>query len=246
MTKERNNNRGFTLVELLVVISIMALLMAILLPSLQKARDQAKKVICLNQIRQIGLGCNAYIIDYGCIPPQSSSSAPLGTYKVHTSDWGSMAILYPLGYIPDYKIFWCPSATGIYGAKHNLRNPFWSFVSSPNGNYMVPKPLATLRSSYQYRGVFLKKENKKGIETSRLAILMDLFAPDDRIPWHRSGYNIGFVDGSGHFYSDKERKLFYTYYHPDTAPGYSNWSSYYTVDRWISTRAVWSVLDAFY
>lgn len=52
---------GFTLVELLVVISVIAMLLAILVPSLQAAREQAKGLICLSRLRQLMLACDVYI-----------------------------------------------------------------------------------------------------------------------------------------------------------------------------------------
>ena len=59
----RCTSRGFTLVELLVVVSIILLLISILLPSLQAAREQAKVAVCLSNIAQVGRVLNSYILD---------------------------------------------------------------------------------------------------------------------------------------------------------------------------------------
>jgi prepilin-type N-terminal cleavage/methylation domain-containing protein/prepilin-type processing-associated H-X9-DG protein len=56
-------NDGFTLVELLVVISVISLLMAILLPALGKARASAKRVHCMSNLRQIGIAFRSYLDD---------------------------------------------------------------------------------------------------------------------------------------------------------------------------------------
>jgi prepilin-type N-terminal cleavage/methylation domain-containing protein/prepilin-type processing-associated H-X9-DG protein len=55
---------GFTLIELMVVVSIIALLVSILLPALSRARDQAKDVICKSNLRQLGIGWTCYSSDW--------------------------------------------------------------------------------------------------------------------------------------------------------------------------------------
>ena len=68
--------RGFTLIELLVVIAIISLLVSILLPSLQRAQDLAKVVVCLNNQRQIGLAVLQYVNVWdGVITPAAQTAA---------------------------------------------------------------------------------------------------------------------------------------------------------------------------
>ncbi len=74
MSGRRNTARSaFSLVELLVVIGIIAILIALLIPSLSKAREQASRTRCQNNVRQIGLALAVYLNDNGEYPELDSA-----------------------------------------------------------------------------------------------------------------------------------------------------------------------------
>ncbi len=124
--------KGFTLVELLVVISIIAILLSILIPSLNKARGSAQRIVCMNQLKTIGMANMLYANDFSGIyvPAVDSTVIDPGkrSWNVNTAFLKYMGLTNNQGEatVNGYKMtdkYLCPTDM-------QIRNKYWANIDT--------------------------------------------------------------------------------------------------------------------
>lgn len=139
--------QGFTLVELLVVIAIIGILVALLLPAVQAARESARRTQCINNLKQQGIAIHSYHDTLKHMPPGGFNPwGPEGSWPVHLLNYIEQSNLArlntannvdPLRYGGGPLVFFCPSrrpaaATGAQGNRFLMDYASATPAASPN------------------------------------------------------------------------------------------------------------------
>lgn len=224
--------RGFTLVELLVVISIIAVLMAILLPALSSARRDARLAQCMSNLHQAGVAITCFATDHngrtppftlngGVSGPENPPITGLGPYVKN----GGVGLLVPpsaggwgQGYVENPGIFFCPS--------DNIRRPHrnghpWAIDYPTNANPNDPNSSDYCYMSYFYFYMSPTGQDNQGQSSSTQrertdwlerfpnnVIMQDqgMWMPQYQSDWpffHHEGWNTLHLDGHVDFISRK-------------------------------------------
>lgn len=119
--RKHSQSKGFTLIELLVVIAIISILAAILFPVFARARENARRASCLNNLKQFGIGTMMYVQDYDETYPPFATAVAWQDYSFTPVP----GLIYP--YVKSYQVFNCPSSSstgsilnGHYGINYLL------------------------------------------------------------------------------------------------------------------------------
>jgi prepilin-type N-terminal cleavage/methylation domain-containing protein/prepilin-type processing-associated H-X9-DG protein len=205
-----SRRNAFTLIELLVVIAVIAVLMAILMPALNRAREQGKRTACLNNLRQLMTGWILYADDYNdkVVPANTGLSTGAwvrwpGTNATQQQQLDGIRAGLLFTFCPEVKLYKCP--TGVRGefvtyAITDAMNGYDGIPGTKENNLMVYRRMQIKRADE--RIVFLDEGR---LSPNSWTLWYDQERWWDQITArHGDGTNFGFADGHSEYWKWKD------------------------------------------
>lgn len=203
------HSAAFTLTDVLVTMSVIALLIALTLPALGGVKENARRAVCQSNLRQIGLGIAMYSTDFDdSLPPSvfavggSVDSGEMMTLRLEDGPpainpwsfrgWDGLGILFGGDYLTAPKLFYCPS--------HHGNHPFRRYADRFDPT--LSRDFQQVVANYHYRGIGPARERHLSqIRPAVSSLVADGMRTSDDIN-HKVGTNVLRADISVTWYAD--------------------------------------------
>jgi prepilin-type N-terminal cleavage/methylation domain-containing protein/prepilin-type processing-associated H-X9-DG protein len=227
MRIQGKKRRAFTLVELLVVIGIIAVLVAILLPALSKAREAANRAACLSNLRQIGQMFYLYAnLNKDQISLGTRSNIYQESYWIRYPGlrWVTWGPYREAQLMKSGQVMFCPAATDPFHQYNGTLNKWDPEGAAVRGGYFL-RPMFADQHPVLWRTAAAIVDSAPPVDAASpspplgqeywrpypkltkmkgRALAADIFSAPSRVNWrHVKGINVLYADGSAKWYGDK-------------------------------------------